>query len=141
MKPVVMTPVRGKAAVWFGRIVWLGIIANVAVAIPTLLAPDRLIAMANLPPAMPLMWPRFAAWLLILLSAFYIPGAVDLYKYSVPAQLSVMSRLAGVVFFFFTQPAEYLVFGVFDLVFLVPEAILLMIALKHAPVFQEGGAA
>lgn len=141
MRPVVMTPVRGKAAVWFGRVVWLGIIANVAVAIPTLFVPDRLIAMANLPPAMPLLWPRFAAWLLILLSLFYVPGAVDLYKYTVPARLAVISRLAGVVFFYFTQPAEYRMFGLFDLVFFVPEAILLVIALRHAPAFQEGGVA
>ena len=36
---------------WFGRVVWLGILANLALAIPTLLVPERLMAMANLPPA------------------------------------------------------------------------------------------
>ena len=30
---------------WFGRVVWLGIVANLALAIPTLLVPERLIAM------------------------------------------------------------------------------------------------
>ena len=34
---------------------------------------------------------------------------------------------------FLTQAAEYRLFGLFDLVFLVPEAILLTIALRHAP--------
>ena len=44
--------------------------------------PERIIAMA-LPPASPLLWPRFAAWLLILLSLFYMPGAMDLDTYRV----------------------------------------------------------
>jgi hypothetical protein len=90
---------------------------------------------------MPLMWPRFAAWLLMLLSLFYMPGAIDLYKYRVTAWLSVFSRLAGVVFFWFTQPPEYRMFGTFDFVFLVPEAIFLTIAVRSLPPAQKGGAA
>ena len=136
-----MTIVRSKAAVWFGRVVWLGILANFALAIPALFVPERVIEMANLPPAMPLLWPRFAAWLLILLSLFYMPGAMDPYKYRVTAWLSIVSRLAGVFFFWVTQPPEYRLFGTFDFVFLVPEAILLPIALKAVRAMQEGGAA
>jgi hypothetical protein len=134
---------RSKAAVWFGRVVWIGILANFALAVPTLIVPERLMAMANLPPATPLMWVRFSAWLLILLSFMYMPGAVDVYRYRVPAWLSVTSRLAGVAFFA-TQPPEYRLFGLFDFVFLVPEAILLPIALRHAPIvgtILEGRAA
>ena len=136
-----MTIVRSKAAVWFGRVVWLGILANFALAIPALFVPERVIEMANLPPAMPLLWPRFAAWLLILLSLFYMPGAIDPYKYRVTAWLSIVSRLAGVFFFWVTQPPEYRLLGTFDFVFLVPEAILLPIALKAVRAMQEGGAA
>jgi hypothetical protein len=136
-----MTIIRSKAAVWFGRVVWLGILANFALAIPALFVPERVIAMANLPEAMPLLWPRFSAWLLILLSLFYMPGAIDPYKYRVTAWLSIVSRLAGVFFFWVTQPPEYRLFGTFDFVFLVPEAILLPIALKAARSMQEGGAA
>jgi hypothetical protein len=136
-----MTIVRSKAAVWFKRVVWLGILANFALAIPALFVPERVIEMANLPPAMPLLWPRFAAWLLILLSLFYMPGAIDPYKYRVTAWLSIVSRLAGVFFFWVTQPPEYRLFGTFDFVFLVPEAILLPIALKAVRAMQEGGAA
>ena len=128
-----MTTVRSRSAVWFGRTVWLGILANFALAVPTLLVPEQLIAMAGLPPASPLMWVRFSAWLLILLSFMYMPGAVNLYRYRAPAVLSVTSRLAGVLFFA-TQAPEYRLFGLFDFVFLVPEAILLTIALRHAPV-------
>jgi hypothetical protein len=136
-----MTMARSKAAVWFGRVVWLGILANVAAAIPTLLVPDRLIAMLNLPAATPLVWPRFAAWLLILLSLFYMPGAIDLDKYRVTAKLSVFSRLAGVVFFWLMQPPEYRMFGTFDFVFLVPETILLSVALRQIRAIEKGGLA
>jgi hypothetical protein len=136
-----MTIARSKAAIWFGRVVWLGILANLGAAIPTLLVPDRLIAMLNLPAATPLVWPRFAAWLLILLSLFYMPGAMDPDKYRVTAKLSVFSRLAGVVFFWLLQPSEYRMFGTFDFVFLVPETILLTIALRQIRAIEKGGLA
>ena len=109
---------------WFSRVMWVGIVANLALAIPTLLFPERLMAWIDLPVANPVMWPRFAALLLILLSAFYIPAAVDPDRYRVTAWSAVLSRLAGVLFFL-TQPREYLMFGFFDLVFFVPELVLL----------------
>ena len=130
MSVAVATP--GSAAVWFGRVVWLGVLANIALAIPTLIAPQQIVALAGLPVPMPALWVRFAAWLLILLSLLYVPGALDLYRYRATAQLSVASRLAGVVFFA-TQPAAYWMLGAFDFVFFVPEAILLAVALKNAP--------
>jgi hypothetical protein len=98
--------------------------------------PERLIAMAGLPSASPLMWVRFSAWLLILLSFMYMPGAIDLYRYRAPAWLSVTSRLAGVLFFA-TQAVEYRLMGWFDFAFFVPEVILLTIALRHAPIGDE----
>jgi hypothetical protein len=121
-----------KAATWFGRVVWLGILANLALAIPTLIIPDRMLVLTGLPAVTPLLWTRFSAWLLILLSLLYIPGANDPYRYVATARLSVVSRLAGVLFFA-TQAAEYWMLGAFDFVFLVPEAILLTMALRHAP--------
>ena len=127
-----MTIASNRPAVWFGRVMWLGILANFALAVPTLLAPERLIAMAGLPPASPLMWVRFSALLLILLSVFYVPAAVDLYNYRASAWLAIASRLAGTLFFA-TQAADYRLFGLFDFVFLVPEAILLTMALRHDP--------
>ena len=47
----------------------------------------------------PLIWPRFAALLLILLSAFYIPAAVDPSRYRASAWLAVLARFAGALFF------------------------------------------
>ena len=117
--------VRGaQNRTWFGRVMWVGILANFALAVPTLLFPDRMLEFTNLPLATPIMWVRFAALLLILLSVFYMPAAVDPDRYRATAWMAVLSRLAGVLFFL-TQPREYLMFGLFDLVFFVPESILL----------------
>ena len=103
---------------------WIGIVANLALAVPTLLFPERMLAWTNLPLANPVMWPRFAALLLILLSVFYMPAAIDPDRYRVSAWMAVLSRLTGVLFFL-TPPREYLMFGLFDLVFFLPEMVLL----------------
>jgi hypothetical protein len=110
---------------WFSRVMWVGIAANLALAIPTLIAPAQLIDLVGLPPASPVLWPRFAALLLILLSLFYVPAGIDPVRFRAIAWLAVLSRLAGVVFFLLFQPPEYHMFGYFDLVFLLPLAILL----------------
>jgi hypothetical protein len=110
---------------WFSRVTWAGVAANLALAIPTLAAPAALLARNDLPPAEPVLWPRFAALLLILLSAFYVPAALDPVRYRVVAWLAVCARLAGVVFFVGFQSAAYHQLGYFDLAFFVPEAALL----------------
>jgi hypothetical protein len=111
---------------WWSRIVWLGILANLMLAIPTLVAPTRAIDAAGLPAASPLLWPRFSALLLVLLSAFYVPPALDPDRYRLVAWLAVAARLAGAVFFLGFQPVEYRMLGYFDLAFFVPELILLL---------------
>ncbi len=65
-----------KFAIWFSRVVWVGIFANCVLALPTLLMPGQMLAMMSLPAAWPVMWPGFAALLLLLLSLFYIPAAL-----------------------------------------------------------------
>ena len=118
---------------WFRRVVWIGIFANLALALPTIAAPSEIIARAGLPTATPDLWPRFAALLLVLLSAFYIPAGRDIDRHRVTAWLSVVSRLTGVVFFMF-EPS-YRLFMYFDLVFLIPQAALLTLAVRSvAPV-------
>ena len=120
-----------SAGRWFRRIVWLGIAANLALAIPSLAAPDQMVAFSRLPTVTPHLWVRFAGLLLILLSAFYAPAAMDPDRYRANAWLAVVSRLAGVVFFR-GEPA-YRRLGFFDLVFFVPEAALLIIATRGEP--------
>ena len=118
----------GGAARWFSRVVWLGIAANLGLALPTLLMPARMLAFSNLPITDPLLWTQFAALLLILLSAFYVPAALDPARYRLVAWLSVLARLVGFVFFVVFQPREYHLFGYFDLAFFLPEAALLSLA-------------
>ena len=131
-------------AKWFGRIVWLGVFVNVILSIPGLLFPEWLLGLLNLEPAVPTVWVRFSANLLILLSLFYIPAAINLYRYPANAWLAVFARFAGLTFFL-TQPREYLAFGLLDLAFAIPEGILLMLAQRTEPAatsqsLTEGGA-
>ena len=94
-----MAIVTTSAGRWFRRVVWLGIVANLALALPTIAAPDQVVAFSGLPTVTPHLWARFAGLLLILLSAFYAPAAMDPDRYRANAWLAVVSRLAGVVFF------------------------------------------
>jgi hypothetical protein len=116
------------ARTWFQRVVTIGILANLALAVPTVVAPERMIAFSNLPPATPLVWPQFAGLLLILLSAFYVPAAMDCARYAIVAWMAVFARLAGVIFFVGFQAPAYHMLGYFDLVFFVPELVLLIAA-------------
>jgi hypothetical protein len=120
-----MSVQRGGAARWFTRVVWIGIVANLALAVPSLVAPERMVTLTGLPVPAPIIWLRFSAMLLILLSAFYVPAAMDPNRYRLVAWLAVAARFAGVVFFVGFQPRAYHVLGYFDLVFFVPELVLL----------------
>ena len=113
---------------WFRRIMWVGIIANLALAIPTMAAPSAMIEMTGLPTATPDLWPRFSALLLVLLSVFYMPAGIDIDRYRATAWFAVASRLAGVLFFM-PEP-RYHLFMYFDGVFLIPLAILLTMAVR-----------
>jgi cytochrome c2 len=121
-----------KYSLWFGRVMWAGIFANAAIAMAALLNPVWLLSTLGLPPASPSVWPRFASWLLLLLSAFYVPSTQPL-RSRTAAVLAVVARFAGVVFFSATvlsgQPTPYLLFALFDLSFGLPQAILLYLAL------------
>ncbi|MGK7877491.1 MAG: hypothetical protein AB4426_30575 [Xenococcaceae cyanobacterium] len=101
-------------ATWFGRVVLLGVVVNITLSIPALLVPEWMLTTLHLELAVPDIWVRFSANLLILLSLFYIPTAINLYHYRANAWLAVISRLAGVAFFL-TQPWDYIAFGMIDL--------------------------
>ena len=113
---------------WFRRVMWLGILANLALALPTIAAPDMMIEFTRLPTATPVLWPRFAGLLLVILSVFYTPAATDIDRYRIVAWFAIGSRAAGVLFFM-PQPT-YRLFGLFDLVFLVPLLLLLLVAIN-----------
>lgn len=121
-----------SAGRWFRRVIWIGILANCALAIPTIFAPARMVEFSNLPPASPLVWPQFAGLLLVLLSIFYMPAGLDPDRYRLNAWFAVGARVAGVVFFVGFQDRAYHTLGYFDLAFFIPEAILLIVAINGA---------
>ena len=115
--------------------VWLGVAVNFAFALAALVDPDWLLGKLGDGTADPNIWPRFAAWLLMLLSLFYIPAAQDLHRYRANALLAVVARAAGVLFFvgavvLLDFAARYLVFGLIDLVFAVPSGVFLWAATR-----------
>lgn len=129
-------PVTNKYAIWFGRVVWIGIIANFTFIIPIMLWPHRLLAFLNLDPTTTPIWVRCSGYLLGQLSLFYIPAAINPYHYRANAYLAIFSRLAGTIFFWaaflcFGYPWSYVMpFGIVDFVFAVPEGILLYLAFR-----------
>src|SRR5882762_3386868 len=117
---------------WFKRILWVGIVANLGLAVPTVVAPARMLAFSGLPDASPLVWTQFSGLLLVLLSIFYVPAGVDLDRYRTVAWLAVGARLVGGIFFIGFQPAAYHRLGYFDLAFFVPEITLLTAAIRQS---------
>jgi hypothetical protein len=115
---------------WFRRVMWLGILANLALALPTIAAPDFMIDRVGLPTATPVLWVRFSGLLLVLLSVFYTPAATDIDRYRIVAWFAIGSRAAGVLFFM--PQATYRMFGLFDGVFLIPLLLLLLVAINSA---------
>ncbi|HEX5725320.1 MAG TPA: hypothetical protein VFX98_07625 [Longimicrobiaceae bacterium] len=125
-----------KYARAFQITMWAGIVANIFVlGIPSLFAPDWMLRTAGLDIVYPDLYPRFAAWLLILLSLFYIPGANDINRYRANAILAVVSRFAGVIFFigmvlFLKFSPRYLMNSLYDGIFGIPGAIFLVLAIR-----------
>src|ERR1700679_1155064 len=119
-----------RYAVWFSRVVWVGVVANCLMAIPTLVMPGPIMVLSGLPLATPLMWPSFGALMLLLVSAFYVPAALHPLRYLPVSWLAVLARLAGVIFFCgFNR--DYIQLGLFDLTFFLPEAALLALAAQE----------
>ena len=124
------------AIVWFRRTMWLGIAVNLAVAIPALFRPNTILGFLNIEAAATPIWVSFAANLLILLSLFYIPAAIDPVIHKVSAGLAVFARWAGVAFFttavyVFGESQAYLILGLIDFVFGLPLSILLWSIFKR----------
>ncbi|HEV8488053.1 MAG TPA: hypothetical protein VGV87_31320 [Blastocatellia bacterium] len=128
--------VANSYSIWFGRVVWLGVLANLSFALPAIFLPSLTLGSLNLEPTTPFIWVRFSGLLLFLLSLFYLPAASNLYQYRANAYLAVFSRLAGITFFgiavlFYGKPITYLPMGLVDLGFGIVQGILLALAIKH----------
>ncbi|MEH2208026.1 MAG: hypothetical protein V7K53_28795 [Nostoc sp.] len=123
-------------AKWFSRVTWLGIIANMLFVIPSCFFPELMLTFLQMHIPEPIIWVRAAGMLLFIISAFYIPGALDPYRYQATAWISIFpSRAFGSTFFicavlFFGQDKGFLSIAFVDLFFGLAELILLTLAMR-----------
>ena len=98
---------------WHAVLVWFGIFLNVLFIIPFLFWPRWMLDLFDIPLDQ-VIWARAAAGLLMIISVFYIPPALDLDRYRANAYIAVFpSRTFGATFFFlavvlFGQPPGFL---------------------------------
>ncbi len=94
-------------------LVWFGIFLNLLFIIPLLFFPRWMLDLFNIPLGQ-LIWARAAAGLLMIISVFYVPAAIDFGRYRANAYIAVFpSRTFGATFFFFAvvlfgQPPGFL---------------------------------
>jgi hypothetical protein len=112
MKPTSSSTV----SVWIVRhtiLLWFGIFLNALFIIPFLFFPQWMLDLFRIPLDQ-LIWARASAGLLMIISTFYVPPAVDFGRYRVNAYIAVFpSRTFGATFFFFAvvlfgQPPGFL---------------------------------
>ena len=120
-------------AVWFRRALWLGIIQDFVLGFPAIFFPNQLLALLGQTEAVDPSHASFAATVLVVLGAMYIPAAVNPYKYPVVAWLSVLARPPGIIFFFFLYPGNYPLFGIVDTVLTLIQIPTLALAFYGTP--------
>jgi hypothetical protein len=120
-------------AKWFCRAVWLGILADWVLGIPTIFAPQKVLSLLGFRPTQDSVWTAFAALLVVLLSLFYIPGASQPYRYRFSAWLAVFARPPGVLFFLWLNPGYYPAFGLMDAFFFLIQFPLLLLTMRQQP--------
>lgn len=108
--------------IWIMRhtiLVWLGIFLNSLFIVPLMFDPEWLLSLFAIP-LEETIWARESAGLLLIISVFYVPAAVDFSRYRVNAYLAVFpSRSFGASFFFFAvvlfdQPPGFLSIALVD---------------------------
>jgi hypothetical protein len=110
------TAASSTVSVWILRhtiLVWFGIFLNSLFIIPLLFFPQWMLNLFSIPLDQ-LIWARESAGLLMIISVFYVPAAVDFGRYRANAYIAVFpSRTFGGTFFFFAvvlfgQPPGFL---------------------------------
>ena len=110
------TSLDQSISAWVARhtaLVWFGILLNALFIVPLLFWPRWMLDLFNIPLEQ-LIWARMSAGLLMIISTFYVPAAIDLGRYRANAYIAVFpSRTFGATFFFlavvlFGQPPGFL---------------------------------
>jgi hypothetical protein len=107
---------KDTVSIWIARhtiLVWFGIFLNVLFIIPLLFVPRWMLDLFSIPLDQ-LIWARESAGLLMIISVFYVPAAIDFGRYRANAYIAIFpSRTFGASFFFFAvvlfgQPLGFL---------------------------------
>jgi hypothetical protein len=110
------TDMQSTISLWITRhtiLLWFGIFLNALFIIPLLFFPQWLLDLFGIPLDQ-LIWARESAGLLMIISVFYVPAAIDFGRYRANAYIAVFpSRTFGASFFFFavvlfSQPVGFL---------------------------------
>jgi hypothetical protein len=132
-----------SAAKWFSRVVWVGIVVNMLFVIPCFFFPERLCELLGLTKPDPIIWVRTSGMLLFIISVFYIPAAVNPFRYRATAIMHIVpSRACGSSFFLYSvllrgQEIGFLSIALVDLFFGVVSAVLLYLAFRTGQSHQE----
>lgn len=109
-------------SIWIWRhtiLLWIGIFLNSLFIIPLLFFPRWMLDLFGIP-LNQLIWARESAGLLMIISAFYVPAAIDFGRYRANAYIAIFpSRTFGATFFFFAvvafgQPVGFLSISLVD---------------------------
>ncbi|MEB3214290.1 MAG: hypothetical protein VKL39_23275 [Leptolyngbyaceae bacterium] len=120
---------------WFKRVVLFGVLANWTFSLVALTAPDTLLSTLNLGTVESTVWLTNYSFLLILLSCFYIPAALNPRRYIVNSWLLIASRLIPATTFFVgtfigDMPKGFVTLGLGDFSIGCIEGILLILLLR-----------
>jgi hypothetical protein len=122
----------------FCIVVWLGVIANWAVAVwAVFFDPHSLLARLKLGDVESTVWLYNYSFLLMILSLFYIPAAHDPLRYRANAWLLIVGRLVPASTFFIGSamhfmPPGFVTLGIGDSTFGIIELILLIRIFRRA---------
>ena len=127
---------KNNWAMYWRIVVLIGVAMNLVVGIPALFIPGTILGWIGLPLEDTEFWVRLACWLLILLSLTYIPTAIDPYRSPAHSWITVGARWGGVFFVTIVIVAQdlslgYLFFALGDLIFAIPESIILTMLFKN----------
>jgi hypothetical protein len=122
-----------RHVVWFGRLVWIGVIADWLVGLSAIFAPNATLGILCQTISPNPLWVAFSALLLVLLSFFYIPGAGDPYRYPTSAWLGVAARFGLAAFFLGIYPREYSAFGLANLFLFLGQLLSLVLVFRATP--------
>ena len=126
---------------WFCALVWLGVAVNFVLAGPVVILPGVVLPWLGLE-SVPDFWAALSAFLVILISLFYVPAALDPDRYRACAWLAVFARTGSALFLMMavavlSKPLVLLVPALLDLFFAFLQGVLLVFSVRADRLLQS----